>query len=306
MDSKQNEESSYSLDAKVISGKLELQLIQEGQKNKYMGLFDDEQLRTCGFPANLATDPHSALKFLMAAKYGVNGIHFLIQFEERGEETVAIISVFQEIESCRILDIKLSLAQIPRDRFEILEEQIKDIKSENQQLDLQLKRQVDTLKVVEADNKTLTEGVNTLHQKLMKSDGIISSLTTELASVTQKFDDFKIENNVNNFRQHAMPKGSIIIWSGAVNDIPQGWQLCNGINGAPDLRNRFIIGAGGQVGPNSTGGSDQHDHKVEVEQSWGFQCGEGGDYADPILKAKCGVQKHLPPYYALCFIVKII
>jgi len=304
MDTKQNEGSSYSFDAKVISGKLELHLIYKGSKNKYMGLYDDEQLRTCGFPANLATDPHSASKFLMAAKYGVDGIQFLIQFEERGEKT-AIIYVFQEVQSCRILDIKLNLVLIPRDRFEILEEQIMDFQSGNQQLNLQLKRQVDTLKGIETDNKTLTQRVNTLNQKLMKSDGIISRLTTELASVTQKLDDYKIENNglINNFRQHAMPKGSIIIWSGAVNDIPKGWQLCNGRERAPDLRDRFIIGAGRQFDPNNAGGSDSHDHKVELVRS----CYKGSVGAEYIPRGvDCGRQKHLPPYYALCFIVKII
>jgi microcystin-dependent protein len=33
------------------------------------------------------------------------------------------------------------------------------------------------------------------------------------------------------------------MWSGSVATIPTGWVLCNGSNGTPDLRNRFIIGA---------------------------------------------------------------
>ena len=43
---------------------------------------------------------------------------------------------------------------------------------------------------------------------------------------------------------NAFPSGGIIIWSGAANAIPSGWYLCDGNNGTPDLRNRFIIGAG--------------------------------------------------------------
>ena len=33
------------------------------------------------------------------------------------------------------------------------------------------------------------------------------------------------------------------MWSGTIATIPSGWYLCNGANGTPDLRNRFIIGA---------------------------------------------------------------
>jgi len=37
--------------------------------------------------------------------------------------------------------------------------------------------------------------------------------------------------------------GVIVMWSGTIASIPSGWVLCNGSNGTPDLRNRFIIGA---------------------------------------------------------------
>lgn len=37
--------------------------------------------------------------------------------------------------------------------------------------------------------------------------------------------------------------GMILMWSGAIATIPSGWALCNGLNGTPDLRDRFIIGA---------------------------------------------------------------
>ena len=35
-----------------------------------------------------------------------------------------------------------------------------------------------------------------------------------------------------------------MMWSGSIADIPTGWQLCDGTNGTPDLRDRFVIGAG--------------------------------------------------------------
>lgn len=41
----------------------------------------------------------------------------------------------------------------------------------------------------------------------------------------------------------AFPVGGIIMWSGSIAAIPIGWALCNGSNGTPDLRNRFVIGA---------------------------------------------------------------
>ena len=51
--------------------------------------------------------------------------------------------------------------------------------------------------------------------------------------------------------------GMIILWSGASNAIPSGWVLCNGSNNTPDLRNRFVIGAGSgaSYSPGDTGGS---------------------------------------------------
>ena len=55
----------------------------------------------------------------------------------------------------------------------------------------------------------------------------------------------------------AVPAGIIVMWSGASNAIPSGWYLCDGGNGTPDLRNRFVIGAGagGNYSPGDNGGS---------------------------------------------------
>lgn len=52
-----------------------------------------------------------------------------------------------------------------------------------------------------------------------------------------------------------VPRGIILMWSGAINNIPSGWTLCNGENETPDLRNRFIVGAGQSLEPNATGGN---------------------------------------------------
>ena len=52
-----------------------------------------------------------------------------------------------------------------------------------------------------------------------------------------------------------LPAGMILLWSGAVGSIPSGYYLCDGNNGTPDLRNRFLIGAGNTYSVNQTGGS---------------------------------------------------
>lgn len=49
----------------------------------------------------------------------------------------------------------------------------------------------------------------------------------------------KIKQNGNDL----LSSGMIAIWSGLLSTIPSGWVLCNGLNGTPDLRNQFIIGA---------------------------------------------------------------
>jgi hypothetical protein len=57
------------------------------------------------------------------------------------------------------------------------------------------------------------------------------------------------------------PIGGIIMWSGSIAAIPTGWALCNGSNGTPDLRNRFIVGAAvdnaGVANTNVTGANTQ-------------------------------------------------
>lgn len=56
------------------------------------------------------------------------------------------------------------------------------------------------------------------------------------------------------------PIGTITLWSGALIDIPAGWQLCDGTNGTPDLRSNFVRGAGGVVAVGETGGFNNHTH----------------------------------------------
>ena len=130
--------------------------------------------------------------------------------------------------------------------------------------------------------------------------------------------------------------GSIMMWSGTVATIPAGWQLCDGTNNSPDLRNKFIVGAAsdsgtgvtfdaingalsGDYAPGDTGGSVAHQLTVDempehshTENAWGFQHtaanpGPGGAGTN-VAGATTGVagsdhyHENRPPYYALCYI----
>jgi microcystin-dependent protein len=69
-----------------------------------------------------------------------------------------------------------------------------------------------------------------------------------------------------------IPLGVIIMWSGSLSSIPAGWALCDGTNGTPDLRDRFILSVSAGQNPGGTGGSHQvtltvsqmpaHEHSV--------------------------------------------
>jgi len=54
---------------------------------------------------------------------------------------------------------------------------------------------------------------------------------------------------------NAVPSGAIMLWSGATDAIPTGYVICDGNNSTPDLRNRFVVGAGDTYSVNATGGS---------------------------------------------------
>jgi microcystin-dependent protein len=72
-----------------------------------------------------------------------------------------------------------------------------------------------------------------------------------------------------------VPEGSIIMWNGVHTSIPNGWALCNGSNGTPDLRNRFIVAAGSNYSYGNQGGSDDvtltesqipsHNHSISTD-----------------------------------------
>jgi len=53
----------------------------------------------------------------------------------------------------------------------------------------------------------------------------------------------------------SVPSGCIMMWSSSIGSIPSGWYLCDGTNGTPDLRDRFIVAAGSTYSVAQSGGS---------------------------------------------------
>jgi microcystin-dependent protein len=103
-----------------------------------------------------------------------------------------------------------------------------------------------------------------------------------------------------------VPKGGIIMWSGALASIPQGWALCNGANGTPDLRNRFIVGAGSTYSVGNTGGTDSvtltaaqmptHNHSASTAaagaHSHGGSTGANGGHGHTASSGAAGAHSH--------------
>lgn len=138
---------------------------------------------------------------------------------------------------------------------------------------------------------------------------------------------------------NGVPKGVISMWSGSIATIPAGWALCDGNNGTPDLRERFVVGAGNGYGVGSIGGAASHTLTVnempghahgvtdpghshgittdnDTDTPWPY--GASGNNADGTVNTNAAVtgisvqssglgQAHnnLPPYFALAYIMKI-
>jgi len=141
---------------------------------------------------------------------------------------------------------------------------------------------------------------------------------------------------------NAFVAGMIMLWSGSSASIPSGWLLCDGSSSTPDLRNRFVVGATSTYAVGATGGSADaivvsHTHTATSTvtdpghfHSYGegqrTQVGEdNGEAYDAQSSAafntntkttgitvattnasagSSGTNANLPPYYALCYIMK--
>lgn len=135
-----------------------------------------------------------------------------------------------------------------------------------------------------------------------------------------------------------VPSGLIAIWSGSIATIPSGWLLCNGTSGTPDLRDKFVVGAGSTYAVAATGGSKDaivvsHTHTAtvtdpghthtygqgervqvgtdngtaydaETGSAFSTQSSTTGISVSNSTTGSSGTNANLPPYYALAFIMK--
>lgn len=93
-----------------------------------------------------------------------------------------------------------------------------------------------------------------------------------------------------------MMNGFIMLWAGAIIDIPAGWAICDGNNGTPDLRDKFIVGAGTSYAVGATGGLLNHNHSLQSG---------AGVATGPNLSTTTTNQDSRPPYYALAYVMKL-
>jgi len=111
----------------------------------------------------------------------------------------------------------------------------------------------------------------------------------------------------------AFPTGMILMWAGAIMDIPAGYVLCDGANGTPDLRDRFVVGAGSTYAVGDSGGAVQHNHTFtgdghahSLPAGMNLQAGPVNSNITTVAQEEGTTDNtnHLPPYYALCYIMK--
>lgn len=135
---------------------------------------------------------------------------------------------------------------------------------------------------------------------------------------------------------NAFVAGMIMLWSGSSGTIPSGWLLCDGSNSTPDLRNRFVVGATSTYAVGATGGSADaivvshthtltdpgHNHSVTLQEEStddidytntgvpyysnrsGMTTGTATTGITIASAGSSGTNANLPPYYALCYIMK--
>ena len=153
------------------------------------------------------------------------------------------------------------------------------------------------------DGVKITGGLQDKDGQLGTSGQVLSSTGTELDWVDS-----------------SIPSGGIILWSGAANAIPSGWYLCNGSNGTPDLRGRFVVGysdTDGDYDVGDTGGAKTDTVNISVSGTTstdspaangnsynGATIGNLNRHTHTFSGSSSDTVNTRPPYYALCYIMK--
>lgn len=91
------------------------------------------------------------------------------------------------------------------------------------------------------------------NDKIKQKDVTINvySNSETLPRASLKFTRYSVSNGTS------VPQGTILPWYGKLDEIPDGFYLCDGKNGTPDLRNRFLVGAGDTYKLRDIGGENQ-------------------------------------------------
>jgi hypothetical protein len=107
-----------------------------------------------------------------------------------------------------------------------------------------------------------------------------------------------------------MPKGTILGWFS--NKIPTGWQICNGQNGTPNLKERFPMGTVSNNSLGQTGGSAEHTHISNnlwndgVQDKWNVNNNHNDPTAAGMLHSHIIVKSsNIPPFTKISFIMKM-
>jgi len=113
------------------------------------------------------------------------------------------------------------------------------------------------------------------------------------------------------YAYNGVPVGGIILWSGAIVDIPDGWALCDGNNGTPNLADRFVVGAGNLYSVGDNGGSASvtltvanlpgHTHSFSASTSTignhTHSCGTAGNHRHSLSGGSTNSDSHSHTYF---------
>lgn len=144
--------------------------------------------------------------------------------------------------------------------------------------------------------------------------------------------DADITDQRNQITSKIIPTGLISLWSGSIASIPSGWQLCDGTNGTPNLRDKFVVGAGSSYAVGNTGGANTvtltipqmpiHAHSYGTLRGGLKTNGAIGASSNALSASTTGTyslamsgdvgnagsgdsHENRPPYYALAYIMKL-
>ena len=171
----------------------------------------------------------------------------------------------------------------------------------------------------EIDNSHITATANIAGSKLADDSISLAKLEHGTSSNDGKF--LRANNGADpTFEAIVIPQafvsGMILLWSGAANAIPSGFVLCDGTNSTPDLRDRFVVGAGNSYSVGATGGATTDSISISISGTTGGPSATSNSGYPFSVTHASGTHTHsfsgsgsatvdtLPPYYALCYIMK--